>query len=144
MRHWIELIEYRCIACGACAVACMDENDLDTPLRRCTVTETGEGMAVTVGYSSESCMHCPDAPCMDVCPSGCIYRDGQTGFVLWDNTNCVGCRRCFGACPVGAPVFGADGKMVKCHGCRERVKAGLLPACVKVCPMDALALRQTD
>ena len=141
MRHWIELNEDRCIACGACAVACMDENDLDFPVRRCTVTETGEGMTVTVRYRSESCLHCPDAPCMAACPNHCIRRDAQTGFVLCDNAACTGCRRCFGACPVGAPVFGADGKMFKCHGCHERVKHGLAPACVKVCPMDALGLQ---
>lgn len=43
-------------------------------------------------------------------------------------------------CPVQAPVVDRDGKAPKCDGCRQRVKAGLLPACVKVCPMKALEL----
>ena len=38
------------------------------------------------------------------------------------------------------PTFGDDGKMRKCDACIERQKAGLLPACVKVCPTGALTL----
>ena len=44
------------------------------------------------------------------------------------------------ACPYGVPGFGEDGKMRKCDACMERQKAGLTPACVKVCPTGALAL----
>ena len=48
------------------------------------------------------------------------------------------------ACPHGAPVMDLNGKMSKCDGCNERVKAGLSPACVAVCPFDALKLEEKN
>lgn len=57
------------------------------------------------------------------------------------NTNCIGCHSCAMACPFAQPCFnGASGKMTKCDGCVDRVKHGLKPACVKVCPFGALQL----
>lgn len=148
MSYAIRLERERCIACGACAVACMDEKDLDPRrgdpmLRRCESIETGEGPDARIRYTTVSCLHCPDAPCVAACPRGCLYRDGDTGFVLYDNSRCVGCRRCREVCPVSAPDFDSRGRMHKCDGCADRVRQGLLPACVKVCPMDALRLIRT-
>ena len=57
---------------------------------------------------------------------------------LFDNTNCIGCHSCAMACPFGAPSFNEEGKMVKCDGCIERLRRGLIPACVRVCPTGAL------
>ena len=57
-----------------------------------------------------------------------------------DQRRCIGCHSCAMACPYGIPSFGPDGKMVKCDACYERQKAGLVPACVKVCPTGALTL----
>ena len=48
------------------------------------------------------------------------------------------------ACPYGVPNFGPDGKMVKCDGCYVRVHCGMLPACVKACPTQALRLVDLD
>lgn len=143
MSERFEFLPERCCACGACAVACMDQNDLDpaqgdAPFRRCVTEERGLGAQAKMRYRSIGCMHCEDAPCIAACPMGCIARDAETGLVLCDNARCVGCRRCETVCPVGAPTFGADGKMRKCDGCVERVRAGLLPACVRACPFDAL------
>ena len=74
------------------------------------------------------------------CPSGCLYKDPDTGFTLYNNTYCIGCHSCAMACPYGIPSFGSDGKMKKCDACIERQRAGLMPACVKVCPTGALTL----
>lgn len=135
----------RCVACGACAVACMDQNDLmpcgtQDMFRKIATVEEGSGMQAVFTYLSLSCMHCADAPCIAACPCGCLKKDAETGFTVYDNTNCIGCRSCSMACPFSAPTFGEDGKMLKCDGCGIRVKQGLLPACVQVCPFDALSL----
>lgn len=135
----------RCIACGACSVACMDQNDRDPargdkPFRRCVTEEEGSGPSVRMVYKSIGCEHCEKPMCYYACPQECIERDRETGFVYIDDTYCLGCGRCRMVCPVQAPVVDRDRKARKCDGCRQRVKNGLLPACVKVCPMNALEL----
>lgn len=145
MRYRIVLHEERCIACGACSVACMDQHDRDPrrgdkPFRR-SVVEEYDGV---ITYRSVGCDHCDHAACYYACPQECIERDRETGFVYIDQTYCLGCGRCRRVCPVQAPVVDRDGKANKCDGCRDRVKAGLLPACVKVCPMKALELVKTE
>lgn len=144
-RYSIDLDPERCVACGACAVACMDQNDLEPKngqdmFRKISVVERGSGRDTRFTYLSLACMHCNKAPCIEACPCGCLSKDPDTGFTVYDNTNCIGCRSCTMACPFAAPTFNEQGKMIKCDGCNERVKNGLEPACVRVCPFDALAL----
>ncbi len=139
----LELDLSKCCACGACAVACMDQNDIDLstgqrPFRVVFRQETRKTGAIE--YYSMSCMHCDNAPCIQACPSGCLYKDPETNLTLYDNTNCIGCHSCAMACPFGAPTFGPDNKMRKCNGCIDRIRAGLEPACVKGCTFGALKL----
>ena len=145
MKMIIDLDTERCVGCGACSVACMDQNDFEAgqetkPFRVVSTLEQETGGRLVLTGLSMACMHCTDAPCIKACPSGCISKDGQTGFTVYDTTNCIGCHSCAMACPFGAPSFGTDGKMIKCDGCVERVKRGMPPACVKVCPFDALKI----
>ena len=143
MKYLIELDPGRCVGCGACAVACMDQNDIvparpQDLFRKIATIEIGHGPSTRFVYLSVACMHCDDAPCITACPSGCLRKDPDTGFTVYDNANCIGCRSCSLACPFAAPTFNADGKMQKCDGCVVRVQHGLAPACVSVCPFDAL------
>lgn len=140
----IDLDFHKCSACGACAVACMDQNDLDvtggvSPFRVVCDLEDRDG---EYEYYSIACFHCDDAPCITACPCNCLSKDEETGFTVYDNTNCIGCHSCAMACPFGAPCYGSDGKMIKCDGCAERVKRGLEPACVRNCPTGALTLME--
>ena len=135
----------KCCACSACMMGCIDQNDIDLEAGdRCfrktydNEVELGDG-SVYCAYLSAACMHCVDAPCIAACPVGCIKKDPDTGFTIYDNTNCIGRKSCALACPFGAPRFREeDGKMVKCDGCNARVKNGLEPACVRACPFGAL------
>ena len=136
-----------CADCGACSVACMDQNDRfpekgQEPFLRHVEQITGTGADAKVSYQTAVCMHCDDAPCIEVCPVNCLWKDEETGLVLYENADCnnecIGCRKCLEVCPFEGPVFESDGKMVKCDGCVERIRAGLEPACVRICPFDAL------
>lgn len=134
----------KCIACGACSVACMDQNDIDpaeqVPFRHIHRLEREESDRTVFMELSMACMHCTDAPCVAACPTGCLRKDKETGLTVYDNSVCIGCHSCLMACPFGAPSFTRLGKMVKCDGCIERQRHGLEPACVRVCPFDALKM----
>ena len=142
--RYFELDIDRCCACGACAIACMDQNDVDIPAGerpfRTVFRQEPERIGACASYYSVACMHCDNALCVLACPVGCLYKDEATGLTLFDNTDCIGCHSCAMACPFGAPAFGANGKMRKCDGCVERLRAGEEPACVRVCPTGALTL----
>ncbi len=146
MKYVFVLDESKCVSCGACAVACMDQNDIDPmrgdmPFRNCSMEEFGTGDQVKYSFVSMACMHCENAPCISTCPVGCLKKDPETGFTVYDNTNCIGCHSCAMACFFAQPCFnGGTGKMTKCDGCVERVKRGMKPACVRVCPFGALQL----
>lgn len=132
----------KCSACSSCAIACMDQNDVNVsggqkPLRKIISYETREGAPVS---ASVSCMHCIDAPCVIACPSNCLCKDPETNLTLADTDNCIGCHSCSMACPYGAPSF-YMGIMTKCDGCVARIRAGLVPACVHSCPTGALTWR---
>lgn len=135
----------RCCACSACMIGCMDQNDIDPSAGESCFRKTYDnevGLAdgsIYCAYLSAACMHCDDAPCITACPVGCLSKDPDTGFTIYDNTNCIGCKSCALACPFGAPRYRpVDGKMVKCDGCNTRVKYGLQPACVRACSFGAL------
>ena len=137
MKMIFDLDMDRCCACGACAVACMDQNDIDIteepPLRKVFAMEGTNGHA----YISMACMHCEDAPCIVACPVGCLSKD-ERGLTVYDSTSCIGCHSCAMACPFGAPTYNRFGKMQKCDGCAERLSHGLEPACVRTCSLGAL------
>ena len=148
MRYYFDFDERLCSACGACAVACMDLNDIDvrmgdTPYRTVAVTET-PGEDKLLHFSSAACRHCSDAACMEVCPAGCFTRDAETGLVFLDSASCLVCGACREACPWHIPAPDSEGRMSKCHGCAVRIKNGLLPACVRNCPTGALTLRKGE
>ena len=137
MKMIFDLDMDRCCACGACAVACMDQNDIEIteehPLRKVFAMEGTNGHA----YISMACMHCEDAPCIVACPVGCLSKD-ERGLTVYDSTSCIGCHSCAMACPFGAPTYNRVGKMQKCDGCAERLSHGLEPACVRTCSLGAL------
>jgi anaerobic dimethyl sulfoxide reductase subunit B len=143
MRYALRLDLDRCVGCMACAVACMDQNDLEvgtspTAWRQVFTLEAGAYPEARVRYVSMACMHCEDAPCLAVCPPGAISRDAATAAVRVDPGLCIGCHSCATACPFGVPRFRQNGTMQKCDLCSTRVGEGLEPACVRVCPSKAL------
>ena len=132
----------RCSGCMACVVACQDQNALAADevvaFRHVTAYEQGEYPSARISHFSLSCQHCGDAPCVMVCPTRAISRSPGDGAILVDRDLCVGCHSCELACTFGAPKFPEDGKMAKCDLCHLRREHGMEPACVLVCPTQAL------
>ena len=112
-QYTIDFDMEKCISCGACMIACMDQNDTcvqegERPFRSVFDLEIEREGKVSFSHLSLACMHCTDAPCIIGCPCGCIRKDPETNLTVFDTANCIGCHSCAMACPYGIPSFGAD------------------------------------
>ena len=105
-----------------------------------TVTERTEGpKGLQLEYGRKSCMHCRDAACVRVCPTGAMEVDDATGFVRSNADRCVSCGLCQAVCPFDVPRTNAEQRrVVKCDGCAEAVAGGAEPFCTASCAYDAL------
>ena len=181
-----------CIGCKACEVACKEWNlvpddglvwtgesydntstlganswrhvafvEQRTPLR---VDQDGNGDALRWLMSSDVCKHCTHAACLDVCPTGSLFRT-EFGTVVVQEDICNGCGYCVPACPFGVldkrhlpasgpedptplelPMLGKkeDGRVWKCTLCYDRLKGGHEPACAKACPTNSIQFGELD
>ena len=88
--------------------------------------------------ASDVCKHCTHAACLDVCPTGALFRT-EHGTVVVQEDVCNGCGYCVPACPFGVlDKRQSDGRVWKCTLCYDRSKDGLEPACAKACPTDSI------
>ncbi|MEW6142411.1 MAG: 4Fe-4S dicluster domain-containing protein [Chloroflexota bacterium] len=157
----------KCMACRACQVACHQWNDL--PAEMTTNRGTYEnppdlsptcwikirfnevpkaGGGVDWVFTRQSCMHCTDASCIEVCPTGALYHSPD-GFVAYNEDLCSGCGYCVEFCPFSVPRSAGSTitgirKMKKCLFCADRVAEDNQPACVKTCPPGALTFGNRD
>jgi Fe-S-cluster-containing dehydrogenase component len=135
------LIDHRrCIGCHACTVACKAENDVPVGNFRTWVKyqENGTFPAVKRNFAVLRCNHCTAAPCVTICPVTALSKQ-TNGVVDIDRDVCIGCRACMQACPYDALHLNEDdGCVEKCHFCNHRLDQGLEPACVVVCPEQAI------
>jgi Fe-S-cluster-containing dehydrogenase component len=135
-----------CIDCRACMVACKAENAVPAGHTRNVVErrEAGVFPALSARMAPAQCMHCDNAPCVRVCPTGASYVDAR-GIVLVNPGDCIGCRYCMQACPYDARYLDeASGTVDKCTFCAHRLDAGLEPACVTTCPTRVRAFGDLD
>ena len=94
--------------------------------------------------SSDVCKHCTHAGCLDVCPTGALFRT-EFGTVVVQQDICNGCGYCVSACPYGViDRREGDGRAWKCTLCYDRLRDGLEPACAKACPTDSIQFGPLD
>ena len=123
-----------CYGCQTCEVACKSEQATATSVCWRNVRHFYSDHPVAHATLSMSCNHCENPECMNNCPTG-AYRKLDNGIVYQDHDKCIGCKMCIMACPYNAPQYDPEeGRTSKCSFCRERIEAGLNPACVDACP----------
>lgn len=136
----------KCIGCHACTVACKAEHEVPVGVNRTWVkyVEKGEFPDTDRAFHVMRCNHCEDAPCVEACPVTALYvrEDGIVDF-NWDR--CIGCNACVQACPYDALYTDPNtNTTAKCNYCAHRVDVGLEPACVNVCPEEAIISGDMD
>jgi formate dehydrogenase iron-sulfur subunit len=155
-----------CIGCKACEVACKEWNQIPEDGLRFTgmsydntlglgadtwrhvafieqsiarpQPDGGERAGVRWLMSSDVCKHCTHAACLDVCPTGSLFRT-EFGTVVVQEDICNGCGYCIPACPYGViDQRKGDGRAWKCTLCYDRLGAGDKPACAQACPTESI------
>lgn len=150
-----------CVGCRRCEFACAEENgnphgsledyddasvfaerrnpmaDQYTVVNRTARPEAGADPV----HCKIQCMHCEHPPCVSACLVGAMQKlpDGQ---VVYDASRCIGCRYCMMACPFERLAYEYDSRLTprvrKCTLCAHRAAEGKVPACVEICPVEAL------
>jgi len=159
-----------CIGCKACEVACKEWNDVPdtgleflgtsydntgglgadtwrhvTFLEQTVPTPSQDGVGgVRWLMSSDVCKHCTHAACLDVCPTGALFRTEFDTVVVQQDV-CNGCGYCVPACPFGViDKREVDGRVWKCTLCYDRLKSDMEPACAKACPTRSIDFGPLD
>jgi formate dehydrogenase iron-sulfur subunit len=109
-----------------------------------TPTTPGPGGELRWLMASDVCKHCTHAACLDVCPTGALFRT-EFGTVVVQEDVCNGCGYCIPACPYGViDQRKDDGRAWKCTMCYDRIGVGMEPACAKACPTDSIQYGPLD
>ncbi len=141
------LIDHRkCIGCHACSTACKSENEVPLGVYRTWVkyVEKGAFPHTRRHFQVTRCNHCANPPCVRICPVTAMYQR-HDGIVEFDPRVCIGCKACMQACPYDAIYIDPETHTAaKCHFCSHRIDLGLEPACVVVCPEEAIIAGDLD
>ena len=134
--------ENLCIGCQSCSIACRVENSVSDSFFRLQVRMETHGIfpSLAMHFSRHACVMCQDAPCVSVCPTHASFQT-KDGLTHIDERLCISCKYCIVACPYEARFINPHTKAVeKCTFCFDnRVSKEVLPACVSICPTEALS-----
>ncbi len=138
----------KCIGCFACRTACQRQNGLlpQQAFIRYEQKESGSFPNVGVENVPLQCMHCEDAPCAQVCPTGAAHM-GADGIVEVDTGRCIGCLYCVAACPYQVRVRNPEtGTVDKCRFCTVSAEQSgtRMCSCVEACLTGARIFGDLD
>src|SRR3954453_3998134 len=154
-----------CIGCKACEVACKEWNGVpddgfaftghsydntgalgaDT-WRHVAFVEQGKAEDLDFRWlmHTDVCKHCTSAACLEVCPTGALFRT-EFGTVVVQEDVCNGCGYCVSACPFGViDRREEDGRAWKCTLCYDRLKDDREPAWAQACPTNSIQFGELD
>jgi Fe-S-cluster-containing dehydrogenase component/formate-dependent nitrite reductase membrane component NrfD len=141
--RWAKVIDHtRCIGCHACSTACKSENEVPLGVNRTYVKYVDVGVFPTArrAFQVTRCNQCENPPCVTACPTAAMHQRPD-GIVDFDKSICIGCKACIAACPYDAIFINPeDHSAEKCNFCAHRLDVGLEPACVVVCPTEAIVI----
>ncbi|HEX8351397.1 MAG TPA: 4Fe-4S dicluster domain-containing protein, partial [Pyrinomonadaceae bacterium] len=141
LAKWGKVLDQtRCIGCHACTTACKSENLVPLGVTRTYVKHVDVGVwpQARRAHQVTRCNQCAHAPCVTACPTSAMFKRPD-GIVDFDKSVCIGCKACMAACPYDAIFINPeDHSAEKCNFCAHRIDAGLEPACVVVCPTEAI------
>ncbi|HEY3027427.1 MAG TPA: NrfD/PsrC family molybdoenzyme membrane anchor subunit [Pyrinomonadaceae bacterium] len=141
--QWAKVVDHtRCIGCHACTTACKSENEVPLSVTRTYVKHVDVGVFPQVrrAHQVTRCNQCAHAPCVVACPTTAMFKRAD-GIVDFDKSICIGCKACMAACPYDAIFINPeDHSAEKCNFCAHRIDMGLEPACVVVCPTQAILI----
>jgi Fe-S-cluster-containing dehydrogenase component/formate-dependent nitrite reductase membrane component NrfD len=141
--QWAKVIDQTlCIGCHACTTACKSENVVPIGVTRTYVKHVDVGVFPQVrrAHQVTRCNQCAHAPCVTACPTTAMFKRAD-GIVDFDKSICIGCKACMAACPYDAIFINPeDHSAEKCNLCAHRLDVGLEPACVVVCPTQAILI----
>ncbi len=146
MRYGFVIDQTSCIGCHACTVACKTEHEVPLGVDRTWVKyiEKGSWPDTKRFFSVMRCNHCTNAPCVEICPTVALHTRSD-GIVDFDTDRCIGCKSCMQACPYDALYIDPNEHTAqKCNYCVHRVEVGIEPACVVVCPEQAIIAGDLD
>lgn len=139
--QWAKVIDHtRCIGCHACTTACKSENLVPLSVTRTYVKHVDIGVFPQArrAHQVTRCNQCAHAPCVAACPTAAMFKRAD-GIVDFDKSICIGCKACMAACPYDAIFINPeDHSAEKCNFCAHRIDMQLEPACVVVCPTQAI------
>ena len=160
-RYGVLVDTTECIGCRKCEFACKTAHGIKSPGPETYADRTvfdqqrrpdERNLTVVNAYHNTSgatdpttvkiqCMHCDYPACVSACIVGAFTKE-SSGAVVWDEDKCIGCRYCMVACPFQIPAYeyheAIGARVIKCDWCFERISEGKLPACVGICPVEAL------
>ncbi|MFC2010860.1 4Fe-4S dicluster domain-containing protein [Chloroflexota bacterium] len=143
----------QCRGCRACETACRHWNKLQPEHKPLELSTTSWTVIKSLDLNNNGkkeqlllkrqCMHCTQASCEAVCPTGAITHQREA--VIVDQEWCIGCGYCVQACPFDVPFKCEEkGTIQKCILCTDRTAQGLKPACVEACPAGAVIYGDRD